>query len=343
MNDGHILEVRRMKKHFPIRKGIFRMSSGEAVKAVDSVSFSVKQGERFGLVGESGCGKTTVARTILRIEEPTDGSVHYRAKDGRELDVTTLERRDLKRVRLEIQMVFQDPFSSLNPRLTVRENLAETMIVHKLASPSQQRDIIAQLLMQVGLKPEYMARYPHAFSGGQRQRIAIARTLTVDPSIVICDESVSSLDVSVQAQILNLLQSLGESFGLTYLFIAHDLSVVYHFCDRLAVMYLGKIVEQADTSSLFDRPLHPYTEALISATPNPDPGVKKSRIVLSGEVPSAINPPPGCPFHPRCRYAEDVCRTEVPELEEEEGRLVSCHRYRELTLEGAPFEPEVSE
>ena len=331
---GHLLEVRRLKKYFPIRQGLLRRVVGE-VRAVDDVTFSVDRGETLSLVGESGCGKTTTARCILRALRPTDGHILFQIAAGAVVDVPALPRSQLRPLRRQMQMIFQDPFSSLNPRRTLLDIVAEPLVANRLGARREQIDRVAELLRLVGLRPEYMRRYPHAFSGGQRQRIGIARALALQPSLIVADEPVSALDVSVQAQILNLLLDLQDQFGLTYLFVAHDLSVVKHMSDRVAVMYVGRIVEMAPTEPLFAHPRHPYTEALLSAVPKPDPRLRAARIVLEGDVADAADPPPGCAFHPRCAYAVAACRVETPELREvAPGHLVSCHRARELTLRG---------
>jgi len=331
-----LLEVKGLKMHFPIRKGLLSRTVGH-VKAVDDVSFTVYEGETLGLVGESGCGKTTTGRSILRIVDPTAGELVYHRQDGQTVDLTTLGKGALKRYRREIRMVFQDPQSSLNPRLPVLEIVGEPLKVNGLAKGRELEDRVADLLQKVGLRPEYLRRYPHAFSGGERQRIGIARALALNPRLVVADEAVSALDVSVQAQTLNLLQDLQEELGLTYLFVAHDLSVVEHIADRVAVMYVGKMVELAPTGELFAAPQHPYTEALLSAVPKPDPRLrdKGARIRLTGEVADPANPPSGCYFHPRCRYAQDRCKTEEPRLRDVGGgHLAACHFSEELQLRG---------
>lgn len=334
-SDLVLLRVKRLKKYFPVRRGVFRRVVGW-VKAVDEVDFFIREGETLGLVGESGCGKTTCARTILRLIEPTSGEVWFRSKQlGREVDVVHADKKTMKLLRREMQIIFQDPYSSLNPRMTVGDIIGEPLVVHKVARGKELRARVAELLEAVGLKPEHMRRYPHEFSGGQRQRIGIARALALNPQLIVCDEPVSALDVSIQAQILNLLEDLQDQFGLTYLFVAHDLSVVKHISDRVAVMYLGKIVELAETEELFLRPRHPYTEALLSAVPVPDPDYQAERIILQGDVPSPVNPPKGCRFHPRCSYAKDVCSRETPELQDLGGEhYVACHFANQLTLRG---------
>lgn len=332
--EGLLLEVDNLKKHFPIRKGFLRRTVG-AVKAVDDVSFFIRGGETLGLVGESGCGKTTTGRVILRAIEPSAGTVRFRDKNMGWVDVLALDKRKLKAIRRNMQMIFQDPYSSLNPRMTLLQIVGEPLLVNNVARGKALEDRVAELLRVVGLRPEYMVRYPHAFSGGQRQRIGVARALALNPQLIVCDEPVSALDVSIQAQILNLLQDLQAQFHLTYLFIAHDLSVIEHISDRVAVMYVGKLVEMAETEELFLHPLHPYTEALLSAVPKPDPRFRSKRIVLEGDVADPSNPPPGCYFHPRCRYAAEVCRTQAPQLREiRPDHFVSCHRAEELSLAG---------
>jgi oligopeptide/dipeptide ABC transporter ATP-binding protein len=334
LSNNIILEVKDLKQHFPIRHGFLRRVVGH-VKAVDGVSFTLREQEVLGLVGESGCGKTTTGRAILRLYDPTDGEVWFRKEDGDRVEIARIPQREMKPIRREMRMIFQDPFSSLNPRMTVRDLIGEPLIIHNIAHGREIENVVASLMSNVGLDPNYMQRYPHQFSGGQRQRIGLARTLALNPRLVIADEPVSALDVSVQAQVLNLLQELKERLGLTLLFIAHDLSVVEHMCDRIAVMYVGKIVELTEAEELLKHPLHPYTEALISAIPPADPDIKQSRIMLSGEIPSPANPPTGCVFHTRCRYAKDVCKAEPPQLiEVEPEHFVSCHFAKELHLQG---------
>ena len=328
-----ILEVEGLKKYFPIRKGLLRRVVGQ-VRAVDDVSFAIAPGETLSLVGESGCGKTTTARCILRALRPTAGSIRFRTEEGRMIDVANLSRGELHPLRRRMQMIFQDPFSSLNPRMTIADIIGEPLLVNGMRDARERRRRVAELLDMVQLPAAYMNRFPHAFSGGQRQRIGIARALALEPALVVADEPVSALDVSVQAQIVNLLLDLQDRLGLAYLFVAHDLSVVKHMSHRVAVMYVGKIVELAPTEPLFTRPLHPYTEALLSAVPVPDPRGRSKRIVLEGEVADPSRPPTGCAFHPRCRYAVERCRLEVPALREIlPGRAVRCHRAEELELQ----------
>jgi oligopeptide transport system ATP-binding protein len=316
-----LLRVTDLKKHFPIKGGLFSREVGR-VHAVDGVSFTIDRGETLGLVGESGCGKSTTARCVMRLTEPSAGEIVF---DGQ--DMVSLQGADLRAVRRKMQIVFQDPFASLNPRMTVGDILGEAFIIHKLAASAGERDDrTASLLVKVGLKGEHMRRYPHEFSGGQRQRIVIARALAVNPKFIVCDEPVSALDVSIQAQVINLLEDLQAELNLTYLFVAHDLSVVEHISDRVAVMYLGRIVEMASASELYRNPQHPYTQALLSAVPVPDPKVKRRRIRLQGDVSSPINPPKGCHFHTRCPKAEPRCQQTAPELKQgSDGHIVACH------------------
>jgi oligopeptide/dipeptide ABC transporter ATP-binding protein len=329
-----LLEVRDLKKYFPIQRGLLRKTVGE-VKAVDGVSFELREGETLGLVGESGCGKTTTGRLILRALQPTEGEVHLR-HEQQMVDLTRLSRQELKPYRKDMQVIFQDPFSSLSPRMTVYEIISEPLEIHGIGTASQRRARVRELLERVGLRVEHMSRYPHAFSGGQRQRIGIARALALQPRLIVADEPVSALDVSIQAQVINLLKDLQANLGLSYLFVAHDLSVVEHISDRVAVMYLGRIVELAPSEELYRDPRHPYTEALLSAIPASHPKRKRERIVLSGDVPNPANPPSGCHFHPRCRYARDICRSEAPPLREVgPGHVAACHFAEELNLVGA--------
>ncbi len=330
-----LLEVRGLKKHFPITRGFLNRTVGQ-VRAVDGVDFTLAEGETLGLVGESGCGKTTAARCILRAIDPTGGEILYHTRDGRSVDLATAPAATLAGLRAEIQMVFQDPFGSLNPRMNLLDNVGEPLLVNGMKNRGERADRVAELLRLVGLRPEFMHRFPHAFSGGQRQRIGIARALATNPRLVVADEPVSALDVSVQAQVLNLLLELQARLGLTFLFVAHDLSVVRHICDRVAVMYVGRIVELAPTDRLFARPRHPYTAALMRAVPVADPRVKPGDGILRGEVPSPASPPSGCYFHPRCRHAQPRCTTEAPTLREvAAGHLSACHFAETLELAGA--------
>jgi len=321
LEDNVLLKVKKLKKYFPVRGGILSKIIGY-VQAVDEISFNIKEGETLGLVGESGCGKTTTGRTIIRLLEPTAGEVDFKGED-----IFKLNKEEIRKARRNIQIIFQDPFGSLNPRMTVGEIVGESLVIHKIVKNKKEKDErVKDLLETVGLNAGHIRRYPHEFSGGQRQRIGIARALALNPKLVICDEPVSALDVSIQAQVINLLEDLQEKFNLTYLFIAHDLSVVKHISDRVAVMYLGKIVELSSTSELYDNTQHPYTEALLSAVPIPDPTLKRQRIVLEGDVPSPFKPPAGCRFHPRCKYVKPICSQEEPKLIDiNSGHYVACH------------------
>ncbi len=324
--DGQpLLDVQNLVMHFPLTQGIIFQRKVGAVQAVDGISFSVKRGETLGMVGESGCGKSTTGRAILQLYKPTEGNVIFNGRD-----LTKLDNTEMRKMRRHLQMIFQDPYASLNPRMTVGNIISEPMQIHKLVPKGERTQRVQELLQTVGLNPYFANRYPHEFSGGQRQRIGIARALAANPDFIVCDEPVSALDVSIQAQIVNLLEDLQDQFGLTYLFIAHDLSVVRHISDRVAVMYLGKIVEMANRNDLYDDPLHPYTKALLSAVPIPDPVIEKrrERIILSGDVPSPINPPTGCHFHTRCPYVMDVCREIDPIFADQgDGHFVACHLY----------------
>lgn len=320
-----LLEVKNLVKHFPIRTGLLRRVTGQ-VRAVDDVSFTINKGETLGLVGESGCGKTTVGRTLLRLIPATSGIVTF---DGQ--DVLSASRRETKNLRRKMQIVFQDPFASLDPRRTIGESVAEGLVIHNIGTRQEQQEKIAAMMERVGLSAALLERFPHEFSGGQRQRIGIARSLVMDPSLLVLDEPVSALDVSIQAQVLNLLKKLQEELGLTYLFVAHNLGVVEYVSTRIGVMYLGKIVELAPRSDVFKRPLHPYTKALSAAVPLPRPTAKRERIVLQGDVPSPANPPQGCRFHTRCWMAKDICRSQEPKLEEKvPGRLSACHFWDQV-------------
>ena len=318
-----LLEVRGLKKHFPLYKGVFSRISGQ-VYAVDGVSFHIGRGETLGLVGESGCGKSTVGRTLLKLLEPTEGTILVRGED-----ITNLDTTQMLPYRRQMQMIYQDPYASLNPRMSAGDIVGEPLTIHRVAAAKERRERVAQLFERVGLRPELIDSYPHEFSGGQRQRIGIARALALSPELIVSDEPVSALDVSIQAQIINLLMDLQDELELSYLFVAHDLAVVEHISDRVAVMYLGRIVETTDKTNLFETPLHPYTEALLSAVPIPKYGARnRKRVILTGDVPSPINPPPGCHFHTRCPYAFTRCRHEVPALREAApGHWVSCHLH----------------
>ncbi len=322
-SDEVLIDVRGLKMHFPVTEGVLVSRVVATVKAVDGINFSILKGETLGLVGESGCGKTTTGRCLIKLEEPTSGEILFRGQD-----LVTLDQKEMISVRQKIQFIFQDPYSSLNPRMKIGDMIAEPMHVHGIYPDAAAREKrVAELLTRCGLKANFADRYPHEMSGGQRQRVGIARALAVNPEFIICDEAVSALDVSIQAQVINLLEDLREEFGLTYLFISHDLSVVRHICHRVAVMYLGHIVELADCDELFDNPQHPYTRALLEAVPIPDPDLEKSRAhqVITGEIPSPMNPPPGCVFHPRCPIAVDGCKTEFPEFREvKPGHWVAC-------------------
>jgi peptide/nickel transport system ATP-binding protein len=332
--DSVLLEIKNLRKYFPIQKGLIRRVVGQ-VRAVDDVSFVIHEGETLGLVGESGCGKTTTARCILRAMAPTGGQMLFRTGDGTLVDLAPLTRRQLRPLRPQMQMIFQDPFGSLNPRMTLFDIVGEPLLVNGLKNRKERTERVAEMLRLVGMRPEYMQRFPHAFSGGQRQRIGIARALALHPRLVVADEPVSALDVSVQAQVLNLLLELQEELHLTYLFVAHNLSVVKHICDRVAVMYVGKLVEKARTHEIFNSPKHPYTAALMAAVPVADPRVHVGDVELKGEVPSPANPPSGCYFHPRCPFVIDRCATEAPALREiTPEHFVSCHRADELRLQG---------
>ncbi len=334
LKDDLLLDVKNLKKHFPVRSGLLRRKSG-MVKAVDGVNLFVRKGETLGLVGESGCGKTTAGRTIIRLLEPTDGEIHFNDPNLGWVNLATLDRKGLKPYRQNMQIIFQDPFSSLDPRMTVERIVAEPLVINQVASGQALKDRVAELLRIVGMRPEYMSRYPHAFSGGQRQRIGIARALALNPRLIICDEPVSALDVSIQAQVLNLLEDLQNDFNLTYIFVAHDLSVVEHISDRVAVMYVGRLVEVASTEALYYTPKHPYTEALMAAVPKPDPRKRDRPIKLPGEVASPANPPAGCYFHPRCRYAKEICSQDTPALQEvDPDHFAACHFAGELKLRG---------
>ena len=329
-----ILTVKGLKKYFPIQKGFFRRVVGNT-KAVDGVDFSIKMGETLGMVGESGSGKTTIGRCIVRLYEPTEGSIHYHAMDE-QVDLLELNRQQMHKMREKIQMLFQDPYSSLDPRMNIGQIISEPLAIHKIGTKEEQLDRARQLLDLVGLSPEHINKFPHQFSGGQRQRIGVARALSLNPDLIICDEPVSALDVSIQAQVLNLLADLQKEFNLSYLFIAHDLSVVEYISDKVVVIYLGKIMEIAKSDVVYTSPRHPYTEALLASISKYEAGSSR-RIVLEGNIPDPSNPPSGCVFHTRCRYVKDICKRELPPLEALPGQtesFVACHRFNELTLAG---------
>ena len=334
IEESPILEVKNLRKFFPVQKGILRKIVGQ-VRAVDDVSISINKGETVSIVGESGCGKTTTARCIMRAIDPTSGEIKFNTKNGEIIDLASLSRDEVRPYRDDIQMIFQDPFSSLNPRMTLFDIVGEPLLVNGMKNRKEREDRVADLMDQVGLRPEYMQRFPHAFSGGQRQRIGIARALSIQPSLIVADEPVSALDVSVQAQVLNLMMDLQDQLNLTYLFVSHDLSVVSQISDRVVVMYVGKVVETGTPKEIFESPRHPYTAALATSLPKADPRLKQERIVLQGEVANPSDPPSGCYFHPRCPYATDICKTEKPELKHiGNGRTVSCHRIDEINLPG---------
>ena len=329
-----LLNVKNLKKYFPIEKGFLRRVAGY-IKAVDDVNFFIREGETLGLVGESGCGKTTLGRCVLRGIEPTSGEIQFRAEGKEFIEMVGLDNRSLRAMRKHAQMIFQDPYSSLDPRMTVLDIIGEPLYANNMAKGKELEERVKSLVNVVGLEVKHLKRYPHAFSGGQRQRIGIARALATNPRLIVADEPVSALDVSIQAQILNLLQDLQQEFHLTYLFVAHDLSVIEHISDRVSVMYVGKMVELAETEELFLHPKHPYTEALMSAIPKPDPDLKMERIILPGEVANPANPPSGCYFHPRCKYAQDICKKESPIWDEvETDHFVACHFAKDLKLQG---------
>ena len=329
-----ILDAKGVNKYFPITSSFLKRHVGD-VYAVDNVDVYVREGETLGIVGESGCGKTTLGRTILRAIQPTEGVCNFVNRNGQTVDVFKLDSKGLREARRDMQMIFQDPYASLNPRMIIKDIIGEPLKYNSDMTPAQITDRVKELLSLVGLNPRHLERYPHAFSGGQRQRVGIARALATTPRFVVCDEAVSALDVSVQAQVINLLQKLQEQLNLSYMFISHDLSVIQHISDRVGVMYVGKMVELATSEEIFRRPLHPYTEALLSAKPIADPRIKRQKIMLEGETPNPANPPSGCYFHPRCRYCTDICKEQRPEYRElEPGHFVACHRADELQLEG---------
>ena len=336
LDQDTLISVRGAKKHFPIYEG-WKRREVATIKAVDDISFDIRKGETFGLVGESGSGKSSIARLILRAYDLTAGEILFRRESGEVVDITRLSDREMRSIRREMQMIFQDPYSSLNPRMTLLDLVGEPLVIHGMGTAAEIKDRVAELLGLVGLRPEYILRYPHAFSGGQRQRIGIARALALNPSFIAADEAVSALDVSVAAQNINLMQDLQEKLGLTYLFITHDLGMVEHISDRVGVMYLGRLMEVGPTDEMFAKPLHPYTEALLAAVPQPDPHGNRARkrVPLKGEIADAMNVPSGCPFHPRCPYADEACRKETPELRTMAGgRQVRCHHAESLDLVG---------
>ena len=329
----NIVEVKNLKKYFPITAGIFQRVIGH-IKAVDDVSFVIPRGKTVGLVGESGCGKTTIAKCILRAVDPTSGEINLHTEDGAN-NVADMREKDLRPLRREMQMIFQDPFSSLNPRMNLFDIVSEPLLLNGVKNRSERQDRVEELLSKVGLRPEYMVRFPHAFSGGQRQRIGIARALALNPSLIVCDEPVSGLDVSVQAQVINLLMDLQDELGLSYLFVSHDLSIVRQISDSIQVMYLGRLVENGTPDEIFSSPKHPYTEALISAVPQADPDIPKNHQTLIGEIPNPASPPTGCYFHPRCAYATDECKKTNPDLTtDKSGRSFSCHHANDIKLKG---------
>ena len=329
----NIVEIKNLKKYYPITAGIFQRVIGH-IKAVDDVSFVIPRGKTVGLVGESGCGKTTISKCILRAVDPTSGEIHLNTEDGTN-NVADMREKDLRPLRREMQMIFQDPFSSLNPRMNLFDIVSEPLLLNGIKSRVERQDRVEELLSKVGLRPEYMVRFPHAFSGGQRQRIGIARALALNPSLIVCDEPVSGLDVSVQAQVINLLMDLQDELGLSYLFVSHDLSIVRQISDSIQVMYLGRLVENGIPDEIFSSPKHPYTEALISAVPQADPDIAKNHQTLIGEIPNPSNPPDGCYFHPRCAYATDECKKTNPGLTvDKSGRSFSCHNAKDIKLSG---------